>query len=104
MIECPDCGKNFRSAKCSCGYEPPKSNPAETAERMKAIRELTRIEHEQRCADFAKKQEVISTVRGGGMKKWAREVIALHEAGRYSCEYGVELAKTVLRREEKEAA
>lgn len=96
MIECPDCGKNFRSSKCSCGYEPPRTNPAEIAERMRKARDQALNEYERGMAGFSQKQEVISVLPGTGSKKWAHEIIALNKAGLYSCTYGIELAKRVV--------
>lgn len=95
MIECPDCGKNFRSAKCSCGYEPPRSSPGEVAQRMRELREAADREFKQHQDDYARKSEIIAAIQNTNKRSWAHQILALHAAGQYPEGIGLEMARQV---------
>lgn len=100
-IECPDCGKSFRAAKCSCGYDPKvnsAANAAVGAERFQKMRSsldaIAITDLERSKANLS----VLATVNVSGGLRWAHEILALHSAGLYRSEYSLKLAREVLKR------
>ena len=98
MTECPDCGKHFKSAKCSCGYIP--SSPLNKAEADRKWHELRRAA--RAAADVADerwkaKAAVLATVSEKGKRRWAYEVLALEAAGMYQSPHGLRIAKDAIK-------
>lgn len=104
MIECPDCGKNFRGLKCSCGYHV-GSSKVDNVERENRYHEM-RQSLDARY--FAKKEiwELQAKVRAAvpyrGSLKWAHDILAMENEGLYHDLHGIELAKKALRIRESE--
>lgn len=101
MIECPDCGKNFRSLKCSCGYQvgSTKVDSVERESRYQEMRQSIDARYFAKKELWELKAKVRAAVPYRGPLKWAYDILAMEKEGLYSDLHGIEMARKVLKNE-----